>query len=578
MTISLRSRLLLPMSLVTVIGLAISTLVLYRIAATHIHEITDEQISAMASTAEREVVLWTEGLVSQIRAYTCDDSVTAVVQQATPGTPGQTAACAKLASFRKGQAYVAKLFVLDAKGQAIAAADTDQLKVSYADRDYFKKAIQGQTVISDVVISRTTGKPVLVMASPVMIGEKVAGVMAATIELSRFTERMIDALKIGTKGHVIILDSQGITMAHADKALIGKDTVAKSAWGQAIASATGSVDQEFADEAGELKASTSRRIAGLGWSVIAVADMQELFAPVRAIRNASIVSATAVVLAIIVSIALVTRSVVRPITVFTDRLYAGASEVANASTQVSTASQSVAQGNSQQAAALEETSSALQEITSMTSQNAERARQAQGLSREAMDVASAGNETMRRMELAIQEIQASAGETAKILKVIDGIAFQTNLLALNAAVEAARAGEAGKGFAVVAEEVRTLAMRSADAARNTAMMIEKSVTSAQNGVAITGEVALSLQKIMTSTDKANALVGEISAVSAEQSQGIGQVNKAVTQMDSVTQGNAAAAEQSAAASEELNSQAQQMHAAVRSIAVLIRGSSARKAA
>jgi len=164
------------------------------------------------------------------------------------------------------------------------------------------------------------------------------------------------------------------------------------------------------------------------------------------------------------------RSITGPVRRISDTLAAGADQTASAAGQVSAASQSLAQ-----AAALEETSSSLEEISSMTKKNADGAQQASALSAEAKAAADKGNQAMQKMSIAINDIQKSATETAKIVKVIDEIAFQTNLLALNAAVEAARAGEAGKGFAVVAEEVRNLAMRSAEAAKNTSAMIEESV-------------------------------------------------------------------------------------------------------
>ncbi len=270
---------------------------------------------------------------------------------------------------------------------------------------------------------------------------------------------------------------------------------------------------------------------------------------------------------------LITRSIVVALKKVIAGLSEGSEQVSSAAGQVSAASQSLAEGSTEQAAGLEETSSSLEEIASMTKQNADNAQQANTLASEASKAADNGTASMGKMNAAIQEIQKSSDETAKIIKVIDEIAFQTNLLALNAAVEAARAGEAGKGFAVVAEEVRNLAMRSAEAAKNTSSLIEESTNNAKNGVDIATEVTKVLEEVVSGISKTSELVGEIAAASAEQSQGIDQVNTAVNQMDKVTQQNAANAEESASASEELNAQAEQMNQIVRQLSTLVGGSS-----
>jgi methyl-accepting chemotaxis protein len=298
----------------------------------------------------------------------------------------------------------------------------------------------------------------------------------------------------------------------------------------------------------------------------------------NAANSLSVASTTMIIglcIAIIVGISLaifITRSITKPINRIIAGLTDGAEQVASASGQVSAASQSLAEGATEQAAGLEETSSSLEEMSSMTKQNADNAQQANTLAGDARKAANNGTEAMSRMSTAIKDIQKSSDETAKIIKVIDEIAFQTNLLALNAAVEAARAGEAGKGFAVVAEEVRNLAMRSAEAAKNTANMIEESVKNSKNGVDIATEVGKVLDEIVQSIGKTTDLVGEIAAASSEQAQGIDNVNAAVSQMDKVTQQNAANAEESASASEELSAQAEQMNQIVQELVNLVGGS------
>ena len=301
----------------------------------------------------------------------------------------------------------------------------------------------------------------------------------------------------------------------------------------------------------------------------------------RAVTRANlligIISVGAVVLGLVIAF-VITRGIVKPVTKIVNDLTSSSEQVASASGQVSGASQSLAEGATEQAAGLEETSSSLEEMSSMTKQNADNAQQANSLASEARKAADMGAESMNRMNTAIQDIQKSSDETAKIIKVIDEIAFQTNLLALNAAVEAARAGEAGKGFAVVAEEVRNLAMRSAEAAKNTASMIEESVKNANNGVDIATEVSKVLDEIVQGVGKTTDLVSEIAAASQEQTQGIDQVNTAVAQMDKVTQQNAANAEESASAAEELSGQAEAMNDIVDELTILVTGSAARNAA
>jgi methyl-accepting chemotaxis protein len=275
---------------------------------------------------------------------------------------------------------------------------------------------------------------------------------------------------------------------------------------------------------------------------------------------------------------LITRSINRNLSRIIAGLTEGAEEVASASGQVSSAAQSLAEGSSEQAASIEETSSSLEEMSSMTKQNADNAKQANSLMDEAKQVVGTANESMGQLTESMAEITKASEETSKIIKTIDEIAFQTNLLALNAAVEAARAGEAGAGFAVVADEVRNLAMRAADAAKNTANLIEGTVKKVKGGSELVGRANEAFQQVTDSSAKAADLVAEISAASSEQAQGIGQINTAMTELDKVTQQNAANAEESASAAEEMSAQAETMKGMVDELQTMIGGSSKAKKA
>ena len=252
---------------------------------------------------------------------------------------------------------------------------------------------------------------------------------------------------------------------------------------------------------------------------------------------------------------LVTRLITRQIQRVTSQLATGAEQANAAANQVAAASHELANGATEQAAAVEETSSALEELSSMTQRNAESSAKANGLASQARTAAEKGTADMKEMSAAMNAIKTSSDDVANIIKTIDEIAFQTNILALNAAVEAARAGEAGMGFAVVADEVRTLAQRSAQAARDTAEKIESALGNTARGVELSTKVADSLAEIAAKTRDVNQLVSEVATASHEQSQGISQINTAITQMDKVVQANAAGAEQTSAASEELKTQA-----------------------
>jgi len=225
--------------------------------------------------------------------------------------------------------------------------------------------------------------------------------------------------------------------------------------------------------------------------------------------------------------------------------------------RVSEISSSLAQGASEQAGALEETSSSIEQMASVTRKSAGNASEANRLMGEVNEVVGRANRSMVEVTESMHEIFSASEETQKIVKTIDEIAFQTNLLALNAAVEAARAGEAGSGFAVVADEVRNLALRAANAAKNTATLIEGTVVKVKQGSQLVERVNNEFQMVAQSASKSGILVADIAGATEEQANEIGQINKALSGIDQVTQRNAADAEEAASASRQMNAQAGQ---------------------
>jgi len=283
----------------------------------------------------------------------------------------------------------------------------------------------------------------------------------------------------------------------------------------------------------------------------------------------SLISA-AVFLALIIALYVI-RSIVTPFNLAIGRMNDCTGKVSQTSQQIASGSHELAEGASEQAALLEETASAMEEMASMSRQNADNSVQVDGLMLEAHSVVSSFNESMAELTLSMEDISRSSQEASKIVKTIDDIAFQTNLLALNAAVEAARAGEAGAGFAVVADEVRNLAMRAAAAAKNTAELIDGIVGKIAKGTVLANKTNENFSQVSGSTDNVAVLIKEIAAASKAQADGIGQVNRSLSEIETVVQRVAAGAEEFSGVSEEMNNQVDQMEIAVDEMEMLLVG-------
>jgi methyl-accepting chemotaxis protein len=445
--------------------------------------------------------------------------------------------------------------------------------LNVGDRDYFKEAKAGRANIGAVTKSRLSGKPIVPIAAPIHTGSgEFVGVFMSILNIDFMVEKLAE-IKLGKTGYAFMMDKTGLVIAHPKKEHILELNLTKQKGmeditGKMMAGQAGTEHYVFN---GVAKIAGYAPVVLTGWSVGVTQDEKEFLGAAHTIRDVILIIGIIFLAVTVLLVILFSRSISKPIDRAVQGLNDASEQVAAASHQVAQSSQSLAEGASESASSLEETSASLEEMTAMTKNNSDHASEANALMGSAKSIIDKVDKHMSEMAVAITEITKTSEETGKIIKTIDEIAFQTNLLALNAAVEAARAGEAGAGFAVVADEVRSLALRAAEAAKTTNSLIENTVKSIRNGNELTRLTQEAFSENIDISAKVGQLVNEIAAACSEQAQGIDQISKAMSELDKVTQQNAANAEESASASEEMTAQANQMKSIVVEMRDLIHG-------
>ena len=572
MNLNLRNRILLPaLALILTVTLVLS-LVSFYLSGKEVDRSLDENLQQVCASSLKQVESWVDAQRNNVAHWAAQAHVLAALQDKPETLPARQVVGAELADAQKLYGFFETLALVDLKGDALASNNPDAIgKLNVVDRQYFKDAVAGRVVISEVLKSKVTGNPIVVIAAPVKEGEVVRGVLFAALDLNWFSVNVIQSIKVLQTGYAYMYDDKGYFISHPNKALILTAKLADYNWsGPLLQSSSGTTRYIFQ---GVDKMVWFMNSKTLHWGLVVTVPMPEILAPTHRLGLINLfLGLGAVALGTLVMF-FIARSISRPIQQVADQLDTCSAETISAAGQVSNASQSLAAGASEQASSIEETSASLEEMSSMTKRNAESATQANELARTARQSADTGASDMQAMNKAMTDIKKSSDDIAKIIKTIDEIAFQTNILALNAAVEAARAGEAGAGFAVVAEEVRALAQRSAVAAKETSTKIESAITKTTQGVQISDQVTKRLSEIVEKVRQVDGLITEVATASREQNQGVQQINAAIGQMDQVVQSNAAAAEESAAAAEELNAQALSINEIITSLRKLVDGHS-----
>jgi methyl-accepting chemotaxis protein len=579
MRLGLKNKFLLPTILLVLIGLVTSTYYSVSNSSQALRESSEAQIAEIANATSLQIDSWLKDRLTDMAYWASNPQGEAALNSGNANQADDLKAYNALLE-RAAQTYPAfqRVHLLNEKGIAHGSSHAKYRgKLDLSSRGYFQKGMQGETVISKILISKATGKPVIVLASPVKdAGGGIKGVLAGVVDLGVFTATVIDRIKVGAMGYAYLVNSQGVVVAHPDKKQIQKLDLSKLDFGKKILAASKGIIRHQWQGSGKLSA--FEKIPAAGWLVVVQADEKEVLASSGRLAWINAAIGLGLLLLTAVTIFLVAGTVTKPINRTVAVLSGGASEISGASTEVSNAAQQLAVASSQQASALEETSASLEELTSMTSRNTDHASQADALMQDTQSVVSQATSAMGELKQAMQTITVNSSETAKIIKTIDEIAFQTNLLALNAAVEAARAGESGAGFAVVADEVRSLAMRAAEAAKNTTQMIEGNIANIKKGHELVTTTDEAFNQVRESSRKAGSLISEIASASFEQNQGISQINQSTSSMDNITQQVAAHSEESAAASEQLRAQANAMQGVVKDLCILVSGASRKEAA
>ncbi|HOO70924.1 MAG TPA: methyl-accepting chemotaxis protein [Spirochaetota bacterium] len=565
---------------------------------------------AVEKVYENQLSNFNEDLMQQLERYYTDQMTSAqflasherVIEAADTGN-GAIASTLLVNFFKSKDIYEdVILSTIESNPRVITSGSTNATGIRWGGTGYDENidlAQKGQVYVSQPNKSPATGRPVVLVTAPVKRNGSVIGIIGLSCDINKLALNLVKNLKIGKTGYAVFIRDDGVAFAHPDESGILKIDFSKfDFWKDIQSSPDGTMityQWEGRDKLLTFKKNPKRKvicaitlyfddinedarsmalvmiligIIGMVLSAIAIylfiakrlEPLDECKAIMGEMADGNLVaryngrqSQD--------EIGDISRAMNHTLEQF-ERLISevivSSQNLAQAVEQISSGNQNLSQRTSEQASSLEEIASTIEEATAAINQNADNSVEAKTLSEKSSDLAVEGGKLVNEAVDSINEINETSKKIGEIITVVNEISFQTNLLALNAAVEAARAGEQGRGFAVVAGEVRNLAQRSGSAAKEIGELIKNSVNMIENGTEKVNRSGEALEEIIKSVRNVSQVIAEITEASNEQKSGIQQINIAITEMDSMTQQNAALVEETASASEEMANQAQEL--------------------
>lgn len=572
MQLSLQNKILLLSIPLIVVVLCISIFFSFHFSKTAVEKLANQQIESHLKQLKGHIERLLADIMGDVEENSQNENIISVLLD--PDNTEIVLKTNQLLRTLKDASELVHVAVVDLNGNTVATSNEGKIGTFYGDRDYFQRAVRGETAVSKVLESRVIGKPVIVVAAPVKSGESIVGITFETVNLGEFTDKYVDPVKIGEKGFAFIVENDGVYVAHPDKPKILKESVAETDFGKKILNQKKGV-LEYGVEGRPMLAHL-RETAINHWIIAVQIEKSDIFAPIYTIRNRNIGIAATLVVILSLILWRIVKTVNTPIRRISRGLSDNAQQLSLESQAISDSAQALAERTSEQAASIQQTSASLEQMSALTRQSSKNTDHAKTIITQIAKMIDSTNVSMTKLSDSMHRISVASENTSKIVKSIDEISFQTNLLSLNAAIEAARAGDSGAGFAVVADEVRNLALRAANAAKNTAELIENTIGLVQNGVDIVAGTSKAFDDLFHSAETIVDLVYEIASVSDEQSRGFEQINIAVSEIDKVVQQNAASAEETASVSQILNEQASFLKTYIDELGTLVDGQNGRQ--